>query len=117
MKKNVDRRKSFRFPLNAQVVCHVNGTVFRGSVSDLSICGLYMSTSEQPPVTSKCDLEIVLHGDHSCLTIHELAGFVLRSDEQGVAIKFVDRLEWVALIPICFHKMQEQILDSSTSIS
>jgi hypothetical protein len=109
----VERRKSFRFPLNTKVFCHINEKVYHGTVRDLSITGLYMNTTENPPTSSICDLEIVLQGDHSCLTIHEVAGVVLRRDEAGVGIKFNQRLEWVALLPICFHKMQEHALEST----
>jgi len=111
MNHKAERRKSFRFPLKAEVTCHVNDYDFRGTIRDLSITGLYMNTTGSPTVTSKCRLEVVLRGDHSCLTLHELTGSILRKDEFGVAIQFDNRLEWVALVPIFFHKMQKQQLE------
>jgi len=111
MGQSVERRKSFRFPFNTKVFCHINEKVYQGTIRELSITGLYMNTPDNPPTSSICDLEIVLQGDHSCLTIHEVAGVVLRSDEDGVGIQFNERLEWVALLPICFHKVHEHALD------
>lgn len=113
MDQRIERRKSFRFPLNAKVFCHINEKIYQGTLRDLSITGLYMNTTDNPPTSSICDLEIVLHGDHSCLTIHEVSGVVLRSDEEGVGIQFNERLEWVAVLPIYFHKMQEHALDNN----
>jgi hypothetical protein len=113
MEQKVERRKSFRFPLNTKVFCHINEKIYQGTVRDLSLTGLYINTTDSPPISSICELEIVLHGDHSCLTIHKVAGVVLRSDKDGVGIQFIERLEWVALLPICFHKMQEHALDSN----
>ena len=108
MEKKIDRRESFRMPFNAEVICHVNKKYFLGTVRDLSITGLFMKTTDCPPTASKCDIEIVLRGDHSRLRIDKLKGIVIRCEEGGVGIQFDDRLEWVALVPIYFHKMQEE---------
>ena len=112
MNQRIERRKSFRFPLNTRVFCHIKDKIYQGTVSDLSITGLYMKTTDIPPISSECSLEIVLQGDHSCLTIHEIEGVILRVDENGAGIQFCERLEWVSLLPICFYKMQEHALDS-----
>ena len=109
MEQKAERRKSFRMPFNAEVICHVNEDVFRGKANDLSVSGLFMETSKCPPIGSECKIEIVLNGDNSRLTIDKLNGVAKRCDERGVGVEFDYRLEWVALVPICFHKLQEQL--------
>ena len=109
MEQKAERRKSFRMPFNAEVICHVNENVFRGKTRDLSASGLFMETTKCPPTGSECKIEIVLNGDHSRLTIDEVSGIAKRCDGRGVGIEFDARLEWVALVPIYFHKLQEQL--------
>jgi hypothetical protein len=109
MQHKAEQRRSFRMPFNTEVICHVNENVFRGKTSDLSGSGVFMETTECPPIGSKCKIEIVLNGDHSRLTIDKLSGIAKRCDERGVGIEFDDRLEWLALVPIYFHKLQEQL--------
>ena len=116
MKNKAERRRSFRMPFNTEIICHVNENVFRGTTIDLSVSGLFMVTTECPPTGSECKIEIVLNGDHSRLTIDKLSGIVKRCDERGVGIEFDDRLEWVALVPIYFHKLQEQPVGQNTII-
>jgi hypothetical protein len=109
MDQKVENRRSFRMPFNAGVICHVNGNEFQGTIRDLSVSGFFMEATECPSTASKCAIEIVLNGDHSRLTIDKLSGRVTRCDEHGAGIEFDDRLEWVALVPIYFHKIQEQL--------
>ena len=111
MEQKVERQRSFRMPFNAEVICHVDENEFQGKIRDLSVSGFYMETGDNPPAASKCDIEIVIKGNHSRLTIDNLSGLVKRSDQQGVGIEFDDRLEWVALVPIYFHKIHEQLTD------
>ncbi len=70
-----------------------------------------MEATECPPTGSNCEIEIVLHGDNSRLTIDKLTGVVKRCDTHGVGIEFKERLEWIALVPIYFRKLQEQLID------
>jgi len=110
MEKKLDRRQSFRMPCNTEVICHVNENDFQGTICDLSVTGLFMNTTECPPIASKCDIEIVIPGDHSCLRIEKIKGVVIRRVEYGVGIQFDDRLEWIALVPIYFHKIQKELI-------
>jgi hypothetical protein len=109
MKQKVECKRSFRMPFNAEVICHVDKNEFQGTMRDLSVSGFFMETTEGPLTGSKCYIEIVINGGHSRLTIDRLSGLVKRCDEHGVGIAFDDRLEWVALVPIYFHKIQEQL--------
>ncbi len=109
MEQKNERRKSFRMPFNTEVICSVNGNDFQGIVSDLSVSGLFMKITECPPTASKCNIDIVINGKHSCLRIEKLKGVVVRCDEYGVGIQFDDRLEWIALVPIYFYRLQEEL--------
>jgi len=109
MEQKAKRQRSFRMPFNAVVLCYTDDDEFQGTIRDLSVSGLFMETTRCPPTDSKCSIEIVIHGDHSRLTIDLLSGRVIRRDERGVGIEFDKRLEWVALVPIYYYKMQEQL--------
>jgi hypothetical protein len=109
MEKNVERRKSFRMPFNTAVICHVNENEFQGTIGDLSVTGFFMETKNCPPTASKCIIEIIINGNHSNLRIEKLRGIVTRCDGNGAGIRFDDRLEWIALVPIYFHKIQEEL--------
>jgi len=104
----VERRKSYRLPMRTKVICRVNGNTFQGTICDVSVTGLFMEIVEGPPTSSKCDIEVVFPGDHSCLRIEKIKGVVTRRVDHGVGIKFDHRLEWIALVPIYFHKMREE---------
>lgn len=108
MEQNEERRKSYRLPFHAKVACHSEGEEFHGTIDDLSASGLFMVSADRPTISSKCSIEIVLDGDNSRLTIDRLKGMVVRSDDRGVGISFDDKLEWLALAPIYFHKMRDQ---------
>ena len=109
MEQKVERQRSFRMPFNAEVICHVDAHEFQGTIRNLSVSGFFMETTKNPPTDSKCGIEIVINGEHSRLTIDNLSGLVKRCDEHGVGIEFDDLLEWVALVPIYFHKIHEQL--------
>lgn len=108
MEKKFERRKSYRLPFNAKMICYANGKNYHGELRDMSVSGCFMLTSECPTIHAKCEIEIVLQGDNSRLKIDRLKGILVRCDEYGVGINFDSRLEWIALAPIYYHKMREQ---------
>lgn len=104
-----DRRKAFRMPFNADVVCRdkVTGITYQGKLKDISALGVFIETNDPPPVESECELAIALQGTSSRLVIDKLKGIIVRHVNGGMAIRFYDRLEWIALVPIYFHKMKQ----------
>jgi len=104
-----DRRKAFRMPFNADVRCRAKGsaTPLPGKLKDISSLGVFIEAENVPPLNSECELEIALKGNSSRLVIDQLRGRVVRHVNGGMAISFYDRLEWIALVPIYFHKMKE----------
>jgi hypothetical protein len=103
MEQSVVHQRSFRMPLKVEVTCIVNENEFQGKVCDMSATGFFMETTICPPIGSKCNIQIILNGDHSRLTIDKLGGIVKRCEDRGVGIELDARLEWVALVSIYFQ--------------
>ena len=55
-------------------------------------------------LTGECDIQIVLEGRHSEMEINNLSGYIIRSDEKGLAIRFDEPFEWIAVVPALFKK-------------
>ena len=105
-----ERRLSVRMPFAAKGLCHVNEMDKKccGTLRDISIIGLFLELNDCPGVGQRCDIEIVFEGMHSRLTIEKVKGIITRSEKDGVAVRFDERLEWFILIPLYFHKMRAQ---------
>ena len=78
MGEKVERRESFRMPISTEAICRVNENTFQGTICDVSVTGHFMETAEGPPTASKCDIDIVFPGNHSCLRIEKIKGVVTR---------------------------------------
>ena len=107
--KNNEKRKSFRLPFNAEVSCCIepNGEMYTGKMHDISSDGFFMETDNCPTIGSKCDIKIILEGVNSRLIIDKLDGNVIRKTAEGVSIRFDNKLEWLALVPIYFQKIRD----------
>lgn len=105
-----ERRISVRMPFVTEGFCivHDMNRKYRGTLRDISITGLFMEMDNGPETGRKCEIEIVFKGKHSRLLIEDLSGLVSRNDENGIAVRFDERLEWFVLIPLYFHKIQGQ---------
>ena len=110
MDQSTERRDSFRLPFSSKVICYVKTTDKKhyGTLRDMSIAGFFMETDDCPDVGQKCDIEIILDGKHSRLRIEDLSGIIIRNNDEGIAVRFDERLEWIALVPLYCHKLQEQ---------
>lgn len=64
-----------------------------GKIRDVARNSIYLYTEYQPEAKEKADIEIVLTGTNSQLSIKAPA-VVVRKDEQGVAFRFSPPLEW-----------------------
>lgn len=64
-----------------------------GRIRDVARNSVYLYTEYQPDTKEKADIEIVLTGTNSQLSIKAPA-VVVRKDEQGVAFRFSPPLEW-----------------------
>lgn len=109
MDNSKERRESVRTPFVAEGYFHLQGNdrKYTGTLRDISINGMFIELSECPDVGQKCDVAVVFQGKHSRLVIEDVAGCIVRSDEDGVAIHFAERLEWFVLIPLYFRKLRD----------
>ena len=110
MDKADERRISVRMPFVSKGFCHVHETdrKYCGMLRDISITGLFMEMNDGPGVGHQCDIDIVFEGKHSRLMIEKVGGIIMRSDKDGVAVHFDERLEWFVLIPLYFRKLHPQ---------
>jgi len=105
MNKIQERRAAFRMDVVSRAMCRLSspdGTI-SGPIRDISIAGLYMQTDERPAVNSRFGVEIVLKGKHSEMVIGSMSAMVIRHDEIGVAVRFEERFEWFAMVPLYFN--------------
>ena len=102
-----ERRSATRLLFNPRVYCELreDGREFCGTIRDISMHGLFLTTDNEISATGPCDVQIVLEGNHSELEINNLAGTIVRNDEQGIAICFDNKLEWFSIVPIYFKKL------------
>ena len=110
MTKIDERRVSVRMPFVSKGACWLpeNGQKYSGTLRDISITGLFMEMKGGPAAGQKCSLDIVFEGEHSRLKIENVAGHIIRSEEEGIAVRFDNRLEWFILIPLYYRKMRDQ---------
>ena len=111
MNKTSDRRESMRLPFASMVICTIEGVEepYCGTLRDMSITSLYMETKTFPKDVRSCIVYIVLEVKYSRLRLEQIAGYVIRHDIDGVAISFVERLDWFALFPLYFPKGREAV--------
>ncbi len=101
-----DRRKLIRLPFTPRAYCQLQdgGREFTGVIRDISLLSLYMESQDTEDLTGECDIQIVLEGQHSEMEINNLSGYIIRSDEKGLAIRFDEPFEWIAVVPALFKK-------------
>jgi len=107
--KRIERRETFRMPFDSTVSCHIlgSGKKINGPLRDISILGLFLETDHKPEPGCRCNLEILVESKHSRLRIEDVDGAIVRRDEEGIAIRFDERLEWFAMVTLCSYKQKE----------
>lgn len=87
-------REEQRIPLSTGVLVRplTREAVF-GRVRDVSRNSIYLYTEYQPDANEAADIDLVLAGSNSQLSIKAPA-MVVRRDDQGVAFRFTTPLEW-----------------------
>ncbi len=101
-----EKRKLIRLPFTPRAYCQLQdgGREFAGVIRDVSLLSLYMELEGSEDLTGECDIQIVLEGRHSEMEINNLSGYIIRSDEKGLAIRFDEPFEWIAVVPALFKK-------------
>lgn len=111
MAGNDERRKLIRLPFTPRAYCQLQdgGKEFAGVIRDISLLSLYMELEGAEDLTGECDIQIVLEGRHSEMEINSLSGYIIRSDKNGLAIRFDEPFEWIAVVPALFKKFPKEL--------
>ena len=86
------KRKFPREAFKAEVEITHNDSTVQGEAENISLSGLLVKTSESIEVNSTVDVVIYLGTRGKQLKI-EIKGVINRSDERGIAIKFINDME------------------------
>lgn len=100
-----ERRVAFRMDVLSKAICRLTSEAetISGPIKDISIAGLYLQTTDKPAVDSRFDVEIILTGKHSEMVLGSMTAVIARHDDNGLAIRFDERFEWFAMVPLYFH--------------
>jgi hypothetical protein len=90
-----EKRDRTRIQVDAKVVLYAENKSFflDGVTRDISMKGLFARSDFGFPVGTKCQIEIILMGRSSELTI-KLSGIIVRREKGGCGVLFEDDLEW-----------------------
>lgn len=105
-----DKRTLTRLPFTPQAFVQLqdDGREFAGFIRDISLLSLYMEVDNAKQLSGECDIQIVLEGEYSEMEINNLKGYIIRSDPNGLAIRFDEPFEWIAVVPALFRKFPQQ---------
>jgi len=86
-----ERRTTQRVQLRASVNIRIDDQLFVAGTDlrDLSLDGINMRIDKPLPLNSICELEIIIRGPSSDLTLRT-KGRILRQDGHGTAVKFTE---------------------------
>ncbi len=82
----MDKRAAVRVPVRVRAQCRAHGLVIDGLVEDVSRSGLFLRANEQIGLGSSAEISIDLPGEEPV----KLAAEVVRVDDAGMALRFVD---------------------------
>ena len=102
-----DKRNAVRVNFVADVTVNLgqDDRAINGRLQNLSIDGMSLQTPETAvPPNTPCSLAIIVRDRHSKLIIDEIAGEVVRSDGEEMAIRFLHHFEWLALFHVYHSK-------------
>jgi hypothetical protein len=92
MGKDARVRARMRYAAHILVRSSQTGTV-KGTVRDISIDSVYLYLEHRLKIGEKVNMEIILLGEDSQLSI-KVSGRVVRLDAEGAALCFLKPLEW-----------------------
>lgn len=80
-----ERRRYMRFPVEYLVNVTHNGTSTRAYLRDMSLNGVFVSTTLRIPVAEK--VELTIYDEDRPSQICNLSGTIVRATESGLAVK------------------------------
>jgi|GEM_PF-1757080 len=107
-----EKRDRTRIPVDTKVILHAENKAFflDGVTRDVSMKGLYARSDFGFPVGTKCQIEIVLVGRSSELTIR-LSGVIVRREKGGCGVRFEDDLEWWPVFALHLASNESHVRD------
>ena len=80
--------------------------VLHGTMTDISMFGMFVLVDETIPVDSVCTITITIPARNSNLVLNGLEGVVVRQGNGGLGIHFTESMEWYALFNVysCYGK-------------
>lgn len=96
-----EKRHRLRVDYEASVIIHPKDHDFEicGRSTNISMTGLFAASEHEVEAGTPCEVSIFLQGQNSLLTM-EIAGQVIRSEDDGIAVQFNNDLEWWAIFTI-----------------
>ena len=103
-----EKRELIRLPFTPRAYCQIKetGHEFAGTIRDISLLSIFIQLDSELDLSGECDVQIVLEGERSELEINNLSGYIIRSENTGLAIRFNEPFEWLAIVPALFKKQQ-----------
>jgi hypothetical protein len=89
MGERMEKRRYKRVAFGTEAVVRSEGVSISGTVSNLSMKGMFVTTKESLPGDNILEIEIVLSGSSSKLAI-EVKGKLIRQTEEGIAVEFTE---------------------------
>ncbi len=90
-KYDKEKRRGIRVDFSTQIILMVDGSdsesQIEGSSKDLSLKGIFINTTEEIPVGSKCKVNVFLTGMVEAIVL-QMQGDVARKTPSGIAIDF-----------------------------
>ncbi len=83
----MEKRNFTRVLYQSEAIVKCKELVVQGEISNLSLNGMFVNTTEQFPMDESVDIKILLSGASSELQI-DLKGKVVRREDDGVGIQF-----------------------------
>lgn len=90
-----EKRGRLRLGYTTRVLLMAVGSehTVKATLANISMNGLYAITTEKLPLDAQCQVQVILAGSDSSLTIN-VKGVVVRTDSDGIGIHFGHDMEW-----------------------
>jgi hypothetical protein len=94
-------RGRIRIPFKTPVVLHSKAYHYpqQAELINISLEGAYIKTEDLVPIGYDCEIDIILTGPSSRITI-SIEGTIVRRDNDGLGIRFHDDIASWALLPL-----------------
>ncbi len=94
-------RGRIRIPFKTDVILHSKAYHYpqEAELINISLEGAYVKTEDLIPIGYDCEIDIILAGPSSRMTI-SIQGTIVRRDSEGLAVRFNDDIASWVLLPL-----------------